>query len=102
MEAWKILQFSLIRAFDYSYYAVAVPTMMFVGFVLVVYIGEELTTSAVFSTLSHLSFLSISLLIFTKAILNLSDCHVGLKRISVSTKLVNIIVNHYVFSIHIG
>ena len=57
---------------------------MFVVFTFNSFFGEDLTTSAVFSTLSHLYYLNLSLILFVKAVIDISECQVGLRRISVS------------------
>ena len=83
-ESSKILHASIIRAINASYFTFVVPVVMFMVFTFNYFFGSELTTAAVFSTLSHLYFLNITLIVFVKAVLDLSDCRVGLKRISVS------------------
>ena len=83
-ESSKILHASIIRAINASYFTFVVPVVMFMVFTFNYFFGSELTTAAVFSTLSHLYFLNITLILSVKAVLDLSDCHVGLKRISVS------------------
>lgn len=86
-----ILKGSVIRVINLSYYSLSLPTMMFVLFSCYVSIDESnvLTPKKVFTTLSLLAFIRLTVLSFlVKAIIQLSEGRVALKRIKVN-KFVN-------------
>ena len=100
-ECAKILQASVIRAVNASYFTFVVPVVMFLVFTFNTFFGKDLTTSAVFSTLSHLYYLNLSLILFVKAVIDISECQVGLRRISVSRVTAYSIQVHVVMSFNL-
>lgn len=87
-EVQAILHSSIFRIISLSYFSLSIPTMMFAMFSVYVSLDENniLTAKKVFTTLSLLATVRlVSLVFLVKAVVQLSEGRVALKRISVST-----------------
>ena len=89
-EVWLVIQSSIIRAVNLSYFNISLPFIMFVVFSVYVTVTPEednipvLTPQKVFTTLALLSFVRVTSLHFTiLGALYFSEARIAYKRIKV-------------------
>ena len=88
-EVWLVIQSSIIRAVNLSYFNISLPFIMFVVFSVYVTVTPEednipvLTPQKVFTTLALLSFVRVTLFPVVQGSLYFSEARVAFKRIKV-------------------
>ena len=79
-----VLKGAAIRAFNLSYFSFSPPVIMFVTFAVHLFMGQDLTPRAVFTTLSLLSLVRLTGVHFiVQALSTMTEARVAVHRIEV-------------------
>ena len=79
-----VIKGAAIRAFNLGYFSFSLPVILFVTFTVHLFIGQDLTPRAVFTTLSLLSLVRLTGVHFiVQAFLTMTEARIATHRIEV-------------------